>query len=87
MKQIIFYIAFSFVSLCAVAQLTDTEISNLQSGHVKPDNSPVYNLLFTQSSKFLLIQAYNNKMSYRNELSLYFKIKQAVKFVPQGPEK
>ena len=79
MKQIIFYIALSFVSLCAVAQLTDTEIRNLKGGHVKLDNSPVYNLPFAQGSKFLLIQAYNSKMSHKNELSLDFKMKKGSK--------
>ena len=56
------------------AQLTDREIRNLKGGHVKPDNSFVYHLPFAKGSKFLLIQAYNSKMSHKDELSLDFKM-------------
>jgi murein DD-endopeptidase MepM/ murein hydrolase activator NlpD len=67
-----------FVSFCH-AQLSDTEIRNLKGGRVKPDNSYVYRLPFAKGSKFLLIQAYNSKMSHRNELSLDFKMKKGSK--------
>ena len=73
---IFFFIAFSFT---AFAQLTDKEIYNLKGGRVKPDNSPVYNLPFANGSKFLLIQAYNSKMSHKNEISLDFKMKKGSK--------
>jgi len=66
-------------SCCAYGQLTDAEIYNLKSGRVKPDNSYVYYLPFATGSKFLLIQAYNSKMSHTNELSLDFKMKQGSK--------
>src|SRR5882757_3569946 len=69
-------IAFSFV---ASAQLTDKEIYNLKGGKVKPDYSPVYTLPFSKGSKFLLIQAYNSKMSHKAELSLDFKMKKGSK--------
>jgi len=65
------FIAFSFI---ANAQLSDKEIYNLKGGRVKPDYSPVYALPFSKGSKFLLIQAYNSKMSHKNELSLDFKM-------------
>jgi len=61
------------------AQLTDTEIRNLKGGRVKPDSSYVYYLPFAKGSKFLLIQAYNSKMSHTNELSLDFKMKKGSK--------
>jgi murein DD-endopeptidase MepM/ murein hydrolase activator NlpD len=66
------------VSFCH-AQLSDTEIRDLKGGRVKPDNSYVYRLPFAKGSKFLLIQAYNSKMSHRNELSLDFKMKKGSK--------
>lgn len=62
-------------SLPVHAQLTDAEIYHLKSGRVKPDTSYVYYLPFSKGSKFLLIQAYNSKMSHTRELSLDFKMK------------
>ncbi|MFT3979380.1 MAG: M23 family metallopeptidase [Ferruginibacter sp.] len=59
----------------AYAQLTDSEIRDLKAGRVKPDSSYIYSLPFSEGSKFLLIQAYNSKMSHTNELSLDFKMK------------
>lgn len=63
----------------ANAQLPDKEIYDLKAGKVKPDNSPVYFLPFSKGSKFLLIQAYNSKMSHKDELSLDFKMKKGSK--------
>ncbi|MEO7308615.1 MAG: M23 family metallopeptidase [Ferruginibacter sp.] len=68
--------AFSFPSY---SQLTDNEIRDLKSGKVKPYNSYVYYLPFAKGSKFLLIQAYNSKMSHTRELSLDFKMKSGTK--------
>jgi hypothetical protein len=79
MKEIFFYIAFSLASFFSSAQLTDTEIRNLKAGCVNPGNSPVYHLPFAKNSKFLLIQAYNSKMSHRHELSVDFKMKKGSK--------
>lgn len=73
---IFFFITWS---LSTNAQLSDKEISDLKAGRVKPDISPVYSLPFSKSSKFLLIQAYNSKMSHKNELSLDFKMKKGSK--------
>jgi Peptidase family M23 len=58
----------------AHAQLTDREIYDLKAGRVKTDNSYVYYLPFAKGSRFLLIQAYNSKMSHTKELSLDFKM-------------
>ena len=70
------FISFSFV---ANAQLSDKEIHDLKGGRVKPDYSPVYTLPFSKGSKFLLIQAYNSKMSHKSELSLDFKMNKGSK--------
>ena len=74
-----FLLLFTTLSLVANAQLTDSEIRHLKGGHVKPDNSPVYSLPFSKGSKFLLIQAYNSKMSHKGELSLDFKMQKGSK--------
>lgn len=79
MKQIVFYIIISLINHYASAQLTDAEIRNLKGGRVKPDNSFIYSLPYATGSKFLLIQAYNSKMSHRHELSLDFKMKKGSK--------
>jgi len=78
MKSCFIFLFISF-SFAANAQLTDKEIHDLKGGKVKPDNSPVYNLPFAKGSKFLLIQAYNSKMSHKDELSLDFKMKKGSK--------
>ena len=72
-------VLFLLISTCLKAQLTDNEIHNLKAGKVKPDSSYIYYLPFTKGSKFLLIQAYNSKMSHTKELSLDFKMKQGSK--------
>lgn len=64
-----------FASKFSMAQLPDNEIYDLKAGRVKPDNSYIYYLPFAKGSKFLLIQAYNSKMSHTKELSLDFKMK------------
>jgi murein DD-endopeptidase MepM/ murein hydrolase activator NlpD len=68
-----------FISFCTQAQLTNNEIRDLKGGRVKPDTSYVYSLPFAKGSKFLLIQAYNSKMSHTKELSLDFKMKKGSK--------
>jgi murein DD-endopeptidase MepM/ murein hydrolase activator NlpD len=77
-KYLLFTILF-FLFLQSRGQLTNNEIRDLKGGRIKPDNSPVYNLPFSKGSKFLLIQAYNSKMSHKNEISLDFKMKKGSK--------
>ena len=72
-------VLFLLISTCLKAQLTDNEIHNLKAGKVKPDSSFIYYLPFTKGNKYLLIQAYNSKMSHTKELSLDFKMKQGSK--------
>jgi murein DD-endopeptidase MepM/ murein hydrolase activator NlpD len=64
-----------FLHQFSVAQLDDKTIHDLKGGRVHHDTSFVYRLPFSKGSKFLLIQAYNSKMSHQNELSLDFKMK------------
>jgi murein DD-endopeptidase MepM/ murein hydrolase activator NlpD len=79
MKQLLLFIIIACSILNTQAQLTDAEIRNLKGGKVKTDNSHIYNLPFAKGSKFLLIQAYNSKMSHQNELSLDFKMRKGSK--------
>lgn len=78
MKLFLFFLSFLLHQL-VVAQLSDKEIRDLKGGRVKPDNSYIYSLPFSKGSKFLLIQAYNSKMSHKDELSLDFKMRKGSK--------
>jgi len=66
-------------SLVSVAQLDDKTIYDLKSGRVLNDISYVYWLPVQKGKKCFLIQAYNSKMSHRNELSLDFKMKKGTR--------
>lgn len=79
MKLYVSTIVFLFVQLIAVAQLTDEQIRELKSGGAIADTSYIYTLPFAAGSKFLLVQAYNSKMSHTNELSLDFKMRKGSK--------
>lgn len=79
MKKHLLFIVIFFLLLESQAQLTNDQIRDLKGGRVKPDNSPVYTLPYATGSKFLLIQAYNSKMSHKNEISLDFKMKKGSK--------
>ncbi len=79
MKIFIQTIAFCFYLTTANCQLPDKEIYDLKRGKVQTDNSFIYKLPFAVGNKFLLIQAYNSKMSHKNELSLDFKMKKGSK--------
>jgi murein DD-endopeptidase MepM/ murein hydrolase activator NlpD len=79
MKKLLLFVIIACNILNTHAQLTDSQIRDLKSGKVKPDNSYIYNLPFAKGSKFLLIQAYNSKMSHQNELALDFKMRKGSK--------
>jgi murein DD-endopeptidase MepM/ murein hydrolase activator NlpD len=79
MKALPFFLALCLSAFYSTAQLTDQEIYDLKGGRVKPDNSYIYSLPFAKGSKFLLIQAYNSKMSHTEGLSLDFKMAQGSK--------
>lgn len=74
MKALLFFFVLCLFAFSSFAQLSDREIYDLKAGRVKPDNSYAYYLPFAKGSKFLLIQAYNSKMSHTKELSLDFKM-------------
>ncbi len=84
MKFSLFIISILF-TFSTYAQLTDSEISALKGGSVRPDNSYVYHLPYAKGSKRLLIQAYNSKMSHTNEISLDFKMKKGSEICAARP--
>lgn len=65
--------------LCAGAaqaqEQSDYSIRQLKSGNYVKDNSYIYWLPYPPKAKYLLIQAYDSKMSHRGELALDFKMK------------
>jgi murein DD-endopeptidase MepM/ murein hydrolase activator NlpD len=78
MKKILLVVllfAFEF----SFGQLDDKTVYDLKAGRVQNDSSYVYSLPYAAGKKFLLIQAYNSKMSHRSELSLDFKMKKGSK--------
>jgi murein DD-endopeptidase MepM/ murein hydrolase activator NlpD len=77
--KIYIFLLYILLTCSANAQLTDSEIFNLKGGRVKPDTSYIYQLPFSGGSRFLLIQAYNSKLSHTHELSLDFKMKKGRK--------
>jgi hypothetical protein len=79
MKKLLSFIMFLYTGITCPAQLTDNQVRSLKNGEVTSDVSFVYSLPYSVGSKFLLIQAYNSKMSHRHELSLDFKMKKGSK--------
>ena len=77
--KIYIFLLYVLLTCSANAQLTDAEIFNLKGGRLKPDTSYIYQLPFSGGSRFLLIQAYNSKLSHTHELSLDFKMKKGRK--------
>lgn len=57
----------------------DYSIRDLKNGKFVDDSSYVYTLPFQNKKKVFLIQAYDSKMSHRNELALDFKIEKGTK--------
>lgn len=57
------------------AQQSDYSIRDLKGGRYAADTSYVYWLPYPPKAKYLLIQAYDSKMSHRGELALDFKMK------------
>jgi murein DD-endopeptidase MepM/ murein hydrolase activator NlpD len=78
----VIFLSFSFGGH---SQLTDPQVRDLKAGKVKPDTSYVYDLPFAGEKSFLLIQAYNSKMSHAKELSLDFKMKPGSKICAARP--
>jgi hypothetical protein len=74
-----FLLMLLFSSSGIPAQLTDKQIHLLKDGKAQNDTSFIYGLPFEHGSRYLLVQAYNSKMSHQHELSLDFKMKPGTK--------
>jgi murein DD-endopeptidase MepM/ murein hydrolase activator NlpD len=77
MKLVIAF--FLLTTNAAFAQLDNASIRDLKSGRVTRDSSFVYTLPYEPGKSYLLIQAYNSKLSHQNELALDFKMKPGTK--------
>lgn len=66
------------VSLSSISQ-TNYSIRDLKDGKFKNDSSYIYSLPFEKGKKVFLIQAYDSKMSHKDELALDFKVKKGTK--------
>jgi murein DD-endopeptidase MepM/ murein hydrolase activator NlpD len=83
----------TFIAICILlyAGVTHAQnqnnysINQLKGGQYKEDNSYVYWLPFPHKAKYLLIQAYDSKMSHRGELALDFKMKVGSKVCAARP--
>jgi hypothetical protein len=62
-----------------LGQLDNKTIHDLKAGRVVNDTSYIYWLPVEVGSKCFLVQAYNSKMSHKDELSLDFKMKKGTK--------
>jgi murein DD-endopeptidase MepM/ murein hydrolase activator NlpD len=71
-------IAVFLFSISSSSQ-TNYSIRDLKEGKFKSDSSYVYALPFEKGKKVFLIQAYDSKMSHKNELALDFKVKKGTR--------
>jgi murein DD-endopeptidase MepM/ murein hydrolase activator NlpD len=67
-----------FLSYAASAQ-EDHSIEDLKAGRFKQDSSYVYALPYEKGHSYLLIQAYQSKMSHKGEYALDFKMKEGTR--------
>ncbi len=75
MKKLLPFIVL--IALKTFAQKPDDlTYRDLKAGRWTADTSPIYSLPWAKGKKVLLIQAYDSKMSHRNEVALDFKMKQ-----------
>ena len=74
MKFIIFF-CLIIISFNSIAQLSDREIRDLKTGHIKDDTSYVYWLPYKNGVRHLFIQGANSGFSHKGELSFDFKMK------------
>lgn len=70
---------FLLITHQTFAQLDNGAIRDLKSGRVVRDSSFVYTLPYETGKSYLLIQAYNSRLSHQNELALDFKMKPGTK--------
>lgn len=75
MKTFFALFLFPFV----VSAQTNYSIRDLKAGKFIDDSSYIYSLPFEKGKKVFLIQAYESKMSHKNEKALDFKVKKGTK--------
>lgn len=75
MKPIFILLLFPIVSFSQ----DQYSVQDLKNGKFKDDNSYIYSLPFENKKKVFLIQAYESKMSHKNERALDFKVKKGTK--------
>lgn len=75
----LFTALIALISHPAFAQLNSAAIRDMKSGRVINDSSFVYVLPYETGKAYLLIQAYNSKLSHQNEYALDFKMKPGTK--------
>ncbi|MGZ8544104.1 MAG: hypothetical protein ACXWV0_02360 [Flavisolibacter sp.] len=73
MKKLVAGIGFLVIYLSAQSQ--QVSVRDLKSGNHEPDTSFIYTLPFSKGKSYLLIQAYQSKMSHKGEYALDFKMK------------
>jgi hypothetical protein len=82
MKYFLFIFSFPIIHCCIAQQ--QYPIRDLKGGKFIDDSSYVYSLPFENNKKVFLIQAYDSKMSHKEEYALDFKVKRKQKSVWQG---
>ena len=84
MKELFCLLLCSF-SLFSSAQLTNREIIDLKTGHIKDDTSYIYWLPYNKGQRHLFIQGANSNFSHKGELSFDFKMKKGSKICAARP--
>lgn len=74
MKNLCFW-SFCLLFYAAGAQ-EEISLRQLKNGDYKGDSSFIYSLPFEKGKSYLLVQAYQSKMSHRGEYALDFKMKE-----------
>jgi murein DD-endopeptidase MepM/ murein hydrolase activator NlpD len=75
MKATLIFLLFPLLSFSQ----DQYSIRDLKAGKFKEDSSYIYRLPFQNRKKVFLIQAYESKMSHKDEIALDFKIKKGTK--------
>jgi len=73
------------ISFNSFGQLSDREIRDLKTGHIKEDTSYVYWLPYKSGVRHLFIQGANSSFSHKGELSFDFKMKKGSKICAARP--
>jgi murein DD-endopeptidase MepM/ murein hydrolase activator NlpD len=68
-------LSFIIYTLSLSAQENNISLRELKSGKFKEDSSYVYGLPYIKGKSYLLVQAYQSKLSHKGEFALDFKMK------------